>query len=265
GCRRGYTSINVVSDHECLRVRPGMEIAASRLETRRFAAMMGATTEWNKIEGFTYNPLTNQAYMASSQIRYGMEDNRRMGRRNDRYDEGGSNDIRLPYNPCGCVYEMDLDANWFLTRMDALICGSPGSSIPGNECSTRGLANPDNLAMIPEHNGLIIGEDTSKHENDVIWYYDLETRDLQRIVSTPYGSETTSPYYYPDINGWSYIMAVIQHPYGESDQDKIQEPDNTGRDAYFGYIGPLPAVGSNVRSQSALVPGLAPAPAPEPP
>lgn len=85
-------------------------------------------------------------------------------------------------------------------------------------------------------------------QNDVIWYLDLKTRELQRILSTPYGSETTSPYYYPNINGWAYIMTVVQHPYEESDQDKLFERDNTGVEGYMGYIGPLPAVVEEERS-----------------
>lgn len=36
---------------ECLRVKPGQEILASRFETRRYLAMLGGTTEWSKMEG----------------------------------------------------------------------------------------------------------------------------------------------------------------------------------------------------------------------
>ena len=36
-------------------------------------------------------------------------------------------------------------------------------------------------------------------------------------------------------------MSVVQHPYGESDQDLAQ--DNPGqKKAYTGYIGPFPAM-----------------------
>jgi len=35
-------------------------------------------------------------------------------------------------------------------------------------------------------------------------------------------------------------MSVVQHPYGESDQDKLTDPDQAR--AYAGYIGPLPAM-----------------------
>jgi hypothetical protein len=61
---------------------------------------------------------------------------------------------------------------------------------------------------------------------------------MVRIQTTPYGSETTSPYFYPNINGFGYLMSVVQHPYGESDEDKLTDP--AAAMAYTGYIGPLP-------------------------
>eukprot|EP00803_Ostreobium_quekettii_P000985 evm.model.scf_1732.1 EVM.evm.TU.scf_1732.1 scf_1732:14451-19347(+) len=245
GCPDGYTSINVDLEHECLKLKGGMDVAASRLETRRYASMKGATTEWSKMEGFTYSALRRRAYMAMSENREGMEDNKRKGKEgDDRHDVGGSNDIRLPYNPCGCVYQLDLDEQFFATQIISLICGKPDLTpgLPSPQvCDIDGIANPDNIAMVTEHDGLIIGEDTRLHQNDVIWYLDLKTRELQRILSTPYGSETTSPYYYPNINGWAYIVGVVQHPYEESDEHKLFEENNTGREGHWGYIGPLPA------------------------
>jgi hypothetical protein len=47
-------------------------------------------------------------------------------------------------------------------------------------------------------------------------------------------------YFYPNINGWAYITSVIQHPYGESDQDKLTDPADAR--GYNGYVGPMPAV-----------------------
>jgi hypothetical protein len=97
------------------------------------------------------------------------------------------------------------------------------------------------VTYLPGYHTLIIGEDTgSGHQNDVIWSYNTKTGKLTRIQTTPYGSETTSPYFYPDINGWSYIMSVIQHPYGESDEDKLVDASDAR--AYVGYIGPMPAL-----------------------
>jgi uncharacterized protein len=74
----------------------------------------------------------------------------------------------------------------------------------------------------------------------MIWALDTETKKLTRIQTTPYGSETTSPYFYPDVNGFAYIMSVIQHPYGESDSEKLVDPSE--KRAYTGYLGPLPAM-----------------------
>jgi hypothetical protein len=104
-----------------------------------------------------------------------------------------------------------------------------------NKCAVEGIANPDNITYVPTYDTLIIGEDTgSGHQNDMVWAYNLTSRELTRIQTTPYGSETTSPYLYPNINGFAYLMSVIQHPYGESDGDKLEDPaDARGYTGYF--------------------------------
>jgi hypothetical protein len=62
---------------------------------------------------------------------------------------------------------------------------------------------------------LIIGEDTGSHIANLIWIWDFDHKNLTRIGATPMGSETTSPYWY-NIGDWSYMMFVVQHPYGSS-------------------------------------------------
>ncbi len=59
-----------------------------------------------------------------------------------------------------------------------------------------------------------------------------------RIFSSPYGSEVTGSNWYV-YDGWAYILVVIQHPYGETDLDKLSQPGNTGVGAYIGYLGPF--------------------------
>ena len=55
------------------------------------------------------------------------------------------------------------------------------------------------------------GEDASDaHQNDAMWYHDLTSGTTTRMLSTPYGSETTSPYWYPNINEYAYVTAVVQ-------------------------------------------------------
>ena len=105
-----------------------------------------------------------------------------------------------------------------------------------------GLANPDNVAVLDDQNTLLIAEDTvGGHRNDVLWAYNLNNGSMTRILSSVYGAEITSvePAMDTNINGWMYTVAVIQHPYGESDQTLVNTTLNSfseGDDAYTGYF-----------------------------
>lgn len=57
---------------ECLRVKKGMQTAAAFLESRRVAAARGATTQFEKQEGFTFDPATRRAYFSVSRIAKGL-------------------------------------------------------------------------------------------------------------------------------------------------------------------------------------------------
>ncbi|MCG6863085.1 MAG: DUF839 domain-containing protein [Chromatiaceae bacterium] len=271
-CAEGYTSINSGhedGDHQCLKLRDVNgddavdatdELIASRLETRRWAAMEGGTTEFRKMEGITFNPEAGRLYLAMSEVDRGMLDGTRVGKDGyptpgsyDNYDLGGANHMTLAKgNVCGAVFAMDVDGAYAATNMYGLVAGVPMTEDYGadtespdydgqNKCDVNGIANPDNLTYMPGYDTLIIGEDTgSGHQNDMVWAYNLGSGQLTRIQTTPYGSETTSPYFYPNINGFAYLMSVVQHPYGESDSDKLEDPaDDRG---YTGYIGPFPAM-----------------------
>ncbi len=241
-CAAGFTAINAntdVSGNECLKVKAGMEKAASRLETRRYAAIKGGTTEFNKMEGISLDPETKTLYIGMSVVDKGMKDN------DAKYDKGGYNHIKLPANVCGTVYGLTLDSNYVATKMYGIVSGTPktydaASPYASNTCDIDNIAEPDNVTFMPGHKTLIIGEDTGRHQNDMIWSYNVEAKTLTRIQTTPFGSETTSPYFYPNINGWGYLMSVVQHPYGESDQGKL--PAAEAKRAYTGYIGPFPAM-----------------------
>ena len=250
-CGAGFTSINAghgAANHECLKAKGNVtDTVLSRLETRRYAAMHGAATEFRKVEGFTFNPEQRIAYMAISELNKGMENNTGS-------DVGGPNQIRLARNDCGAVYQLPMagrvkdtagnpiDSAYVVVQMSGLLAGAPvvGSldqdtdKKTTNTCSLNGLANPDNLTYLPRYNTLIIGEDTgSGHQNDAIWSYDLRAGKLTRVLTTPYGSETTSPYWYPDLKGHAYLMGVVQHPYGESDTGA----PGANEDAKHGYVG----------------------------
>ncbi|WP_281529464.1 PhoX family protein [Campylobacter hominis] len=253
-CPDGFTATkaNVDSNQEitpeCIKLKHGMEKIASRLESRRYAAIKGATIEFRKMEGITYNNDLNEIYIGMSEINKGMESFKSKGKDSLKYDVKGVDDIRLLHNTCGAVYRLTLKkddkigSNFVPDVMSGMIAGkyaTTGDKL--NTCDLNGLANPDNVTYINGTGTLIIGEDTgSGHQNDYIWSYDIQKDKLTRILTTPYGSETTSPYYYNNIGGFGYIIAVVQHPYGESDEDRLQNSSDAR--AYTGYIGPFPVI-----------------------
>lgn len=212
-CPKGFHSINTTSGYECIRVKEGMELAAAFLETRRYAAIKGATTEFRKEEGITFDAANNKLYIGMSAIAYGMEDNRKKGKSSLKYDKGGSNDIRLPFNPCGVVYALDVDKDYKAVNMRAEVIGKPIKKDPyGNDCHLYGIANPDNVTFLQDSDILVIGEDSSHHQNNIVWAYDVKRKSLSRIMSAPLGAETTSPFWYKDINGFGYLLLTVQHP-----------------------------------------------------
>ena len=73
--KEGFTAIKQYSygKTEYLKLKPGKEKAAAFLETRRYAAMLGATTEFNKMEGVALNEKDNKVYIAISDQSKAME------------------------------------------------------------------------------------------------------------------------------------------------------------------------------------------------
>ena len=236
---------------ECLKVRSGMEKAAAFLETSRYAGIVGATTEWEKMEGITYDADSNTMYLAMSRVRNGMTNGGSYQALGDATSP--ANHMSVPFNYCGTVYALELDNNYTATQIYGVVSGIPrlysrgalvdnpySGPYAANQCDLNGISEPDNVTFIPGYDTLIIGEDTGLHQNDMIWSYNVNTDKLTRIQTTPYGSETTSPYFYPNINGFGYMMSVIQHPFGESDKDALQVPAESR--GYTGYVGPFPAM-----------------------
>ncbi len=210
-CPVGFTSINSLVGHECLKIKKGAnEKILSRVETRRYAALKGATTELRKEEGITFDPVNHKLYIAISEVTKGMEDN-------STFDKGGNNHIRLEPNYCGAVYELELDKAYRATHMETILQGTMiEKDSAGNRCDLNGISNPDNITMLTGTNILTIAEDTKHHNNSIVWAYDLKEKKLTRLISAPLKAETTSPFWYTDINGWGYLTTVTQHPSKES-------------------------------------------------
>jgi hypothetical protein len=187
-----------------------------------------------------------------SRIQYGMEDYMKKGSANSSYDSSGNNDVKLPYNNCGVVYSLDIESNkkdtsgkiidsaYVVGNMNAMVSGEminyPDNSVyAGNSCNVDKIAEPDNLSYLSGSDILLIGEDGGYHENNVIWSYNVETKELKRVLTAPIGAETTSPFWHTDINGFGYVTTVIQHPFGELDSSDSDY--SIDEESYVGYIG----------------------------
>ncbi len=89
-----------------------------------------------------------------------------------------------------------------LTTADAL----------GNTANADKIANPDNIKFSENLRTLFIGEDSGMHVNNFLWAYNVDTKQLSRILSTPAGAESTGLHAVDSVNGWTYIMSNFQHP-----------------------------------------------------
>lgn len=208
-CTSG-TKIYEDSTLECLTLKEGKEKEAAFLESRKYAALKGATMEFRKEESLTYNPDKNVLYMSMSEITKSMED--------DYEGQEPMNDIRLKVNECGAVYTLTLDNQYNATAMEALVVGKTLKSNDSyaNEwtCHPDAIANPDNLKYIG-HQTLLISEDTTKHVNSMSWAYNTQTKEMTRIASLPIGAEVTGM----DtaiIEDKGILFMNIQHPFQDN-------------------------------------------------
>lgn len=220
GQANGFTEIKTNSNGgkttEWLKVKPGMEKAAAFLESRRYGAILGATSEFNKMETLTFNKADNKVYMSMSNIEKGMTKNA-----DDPVD-----DIQLPKLKAGAVYEMNLakdqidrdgssiGSDYVVTNMSGLVLGEDLATpdADGNTAALDKIANPDNLTYSEELKTLFIAEDSGMHTNNFGWAYNVDTKKLSRIISAPDGGEVTGIQAIDDLNGKSYLMVGSQNP-----------------------------------------------------
>jgi uncharacterized protein len=259
----GFTAIRAgTKTDEYVKLRPGKAKAAAFLETRRYAALKGATTEFNKMEGVTLDPQDKKVYLAMSYIEKAMTPN----------DGGPRDDIRIAELKAGGTYELALaegvvdsegkpiESDWVATRMAGVpeLMGVDLSEMDalGNSADPDKVANPDNLSFSPAMRTLFIGEDSGMHANNFVWAFNVDTRKLARILSVPIGAEATGLQVVDNINGHSYVMSNYQHA-GERIEIKdaaLKAEVQTLTDRFvaaIGYIGGLPGVGAGQKEFAA--------------
>ena len=243
-CQTGFTSIYEDSTLECLKLVAGQEKAAAFLESRKYAAYKGASIEFRKEEGLTYDKDKNVLYVAMSSIEKSMEDNYK--------GLEPANHIKLEKNICGAIYEVSLDSKYSGTKMEAIVIGSPLSLDDAYAkewtCSPNSISNPDNITYIG-NNILLISEDTTAHVNNMTWAYNTKDKSMTRIASLPIGGEVTGV----DrgiVGDKGILMINIQHPFKDNptaaDTTKpntalLENATNEQLRAEIGYIDGIPS------------------------
>lgn len=238
---------------EHVRLKPGKEKAAAFLDSRRYAAYKGATVEFNKMEGVAYNARDGKVYIAMSYMKKGMMEEK----------DAPVDDIRLPKLSAGATYELNLESDvkdsdgnpipsdLVATSMEAIpaLVGRDLIEMDalGNTADPERVANPDNLFFSPKMRTLFIGEDSGMHANNFVWAYNVETKKLSRIFSSPMGAENTGLQVIDNLGGHAYIMSNYQHA-GEridikdSELKKSVKQAINRQKAIVGYISGLPGM-----------------------
>lgn len=251
-CADGYTRVRAGSTaDECLAVKAGMEKAAAFLESRRYAALLGATTEFTKMEGIAVNDADKKLYVAMSAIKDSMTS----------MDGEPADDIKLPKNSAGATYTADLaggqtdtsggaiNSDYVATSMyvEPALLGKPiDKDALGNTADPDYIANTDNLSFSDSMRTLFIGEDSGMHVNNFVWAYNVDTKQLSRVLSAVAGAENTGLQAVADMNGHAYIMSNSQHhgdwDLGDSDVTDAALGMIDKFDADVGYISGMPAI-----------------------
>jgi secreted PhoX family phosphatase len=212
---------------EWLKLKPGMEKAAAFLESRRYGALLGATSEFNKMEAVELNKKDNKVYVAMSGVKGGMEAN----------SQDPVDDIHLPKVSAGGIYELNManqqkdkngqaiNSEYVASTMAGVVFGEDLAAKDGrgNTANENKIANPDNIVFSEDMRTLFIAEDSGMHTNNFLWAYNIDTKKLSRIASVPEGGEATGLQHINNLNGHSYLMLSAQHP------------------GYVGYLKGLPA------------------------
>ena len=207
-----YTKIPFGGKTQWVKFAPGQEKAAAFLETHRYAAYKGGSLGFTKMEGTTVNARDKIAYSAISYVQTAMTN--------------GSGGISIQGPLAGMVYAWKLDggqsddtgarihSQWVPVSGSPLLLGEDLATPDalGNLSHADKIANPDNLKFSEAMRTLFIGEDSGRHVNNFLWAYNVDTRELSRILSCPAGAESTGLHAVDDVNGFSYIMSNFQHP-----------------------------------------------------
>jgi secreted PhoX family phosphatase len=201
-----------------VKLKPGMEKAAAFLETHRYAYLMGGSMGFSKMEGTTINIRDKVAYSAlqniqDSMVKTGKGWNAASGIALDKPLIAGGIMASTLTGGQSDQTGAAIQSEWVPSVMRALLMGQDITpDALGNLANPDLVSNPDNLKFSEKLRTLFIGEDSSTHVNNFVWAYNVDTRQLSRLMSMPSGAEATGLGVVDDLNGWTYITSNFQHP-----------------------------------------------------
>jgi len=212
-----FTRVAANGAIEWIKLKPGMEKAAAFLETHRYAALVGASMGFTKMEGTTVNAKDKVAYSALQNCQSAMVAGHALN------VPGNGVSIPKALN-AGAVMALRLagglkdlggtaiNSEWMPVDLKALITGEDiAADALGNTANPDRIGNPDNLKFSEKMRTLFIGEDSGQHVNNFLWAYNVDTKVLSRVMSIPAGGESTGLHAVDELNGWTYIMSNFQH------------------------------------------------------
>lgn len=213
-----YTEITLAKKKLWVKLKLGMEKAAAFLETHRYAALMGASMAFTKMEGTTVNIKDKVAYSALANIQDSMVVTGKgyVAAHNVKFAKALKAGGVLAHDLKGSQVDSNatlIKSEWVPAQSHMLLMGKDiNFDNLGNTADPEQIASPDNLKFSEKLRTLFIGEDSGNHLNNFLWAYNVDTNTLDRILSTPAGAESTGLHAVDEVNGWTYIMSNFQHP-----------------------------------------------------
>jgi hypothetical protein len=136
------------------------------LESRRTAAAMGATNEWDKLEGVTSHG--QNVYISAAAISFTMD--KSWGHKHwssGEIDKENGGHIALNAEGCGATYVARTGSDNNMTRLEPHVVGK---TLADGSCDLSLPANPDNILAMNDGT-LLIGEDAGpkRHVLDMLW------------------------------------------------------------------------------------------------
>ena len=212
-----FSKIFIGGKANWIKLKPGMDKVAAFLETHRYAALKGGSMAFTKMEGTTVNAKDKVAYSALAYIQDSMVKGGKGWYEGSgialekAVKSGGIMQLPMAGRQKDSAGKM-IESSWVPVSMQALLVGEDISADAlGNTSNPNKIGNPDNIKFSEKLRTLFIGEDSGRHVNNFLWAYNVDTRELSRILSVPAGAEATGLHAVDEINGWTYIMSNFQH------------------------------------------------------